>query len=198
MTDDWFPCSNTINTTTWIIYAYLLPHNTILPPNLDLSATQINPQDPYVKFHIVQLPFSKPMIREEKIIAHRWILAIIIIACLLVILAFILVVVFYKNMQKAKKKQKQALEHKIISPQQHESILSTNEAILIADTFRQVMMSPSPSQQEIAQEKKRMSQDLLYRQLQAEQGTSVLEVERRTSSTKSVSKKKLNLFSVKK
>lgn len=58
------------------------------------------------------------------------------------------------------------------------SILSTPDAMMIADTFRQVM-----STSDLDKSRNQVGKDLLTRQLLSE-GTSVSQVERRTSSTK--------------
>jgi hypothetical protein len=170
------------------MYAYLLPRDS----NLDLSNTQ---EDPYVQFHIVQFP---PPIKEEKeksaIIAHKWILAVIVIACVVVILAICASIWLYKDTQKKKQHVALLLEKEQEQPAQkiHKgSILSTPDALMIADTFRQVMLSSSTSDYSISKEQK--SRELLKRQLQSE-GTAVSEVERRTSSTKSGGKKEKVFF----
>lgn len=91
-------------------------------------------------------------------------------------------------MQKEKKKAAKAKADAEASPQStpnnnmnskmHSSILSTPDALMIADTFRQVM-----STSDIDKHRNQVGEDLLKRQLESE-GTSVSEVERRTSSTK--------------
>ncbi|KAI7871970.1 uncharacterized protein EV154DRAFT_529368 [Mucor mucedo] len=58
------------------------------------------------------------------------------------------------------------------------SILSTPDAMMIADTFRQVM-----STSDLDQSRNQVGKDLLNRQLMSE-GTLLSQVERRTSSTK--------------
>lgn len=99
-------------------------------------------------------------------------------------------------MQKEKKKKAKAdAEASLQSTQNNNSkmnskmqssILSTPDAMMIADTFRQIM-----STSDIDKHRNQVGEDLLKRQLESE-GTSVSEVERRTSSTKQ--KKKDYLF----
>lgn len=62
--------------------------------------------------------------------------------------------------------------------QQQSSILSTPDAMMIADTFRQVMSTSDLDKTR----RNQVGEDLLRRELESE-GTSVLQVERRTSST---------------
>lgn len=68
------------------------------------------------------------------------------------------------------------LKNKKASSRRRSSILSTPDAMMIADTFRQVMTNPTDNRNQIGQ-------DILNRQLISE-GMSVSEIERRTSSTK--------------
>lgn len=93
-------------------------------------------------------------------------------------------------MQKQKKKAAEAEAEAEASVQltnnkMRSSILSTPDAMMIADTFRQVM-----STSDIDKHRNQVGEDLLKRQLESE-GTSVSEVERRTSSTKQKAKKLL-------
>ncbi|KAG2213684.1 hypothetical protein INT46_006113 [Mucor plumbeus] len=91
-------------------------------------------------------------------------------------------------MQKQKKKAAEAEAEASLQPtndKMRSSILSTPDAMLIADTFRQVMSSS-----DIDKHRNQVGEDLLKRQLESE-GTSVSEVERRTSSTKQKAKKLL-------
>lgn len=99
---------------------------------------------------------------------HTWIIAVIVVACVVVIVAICAIIWFYKKMQK-----KQAAAG---AP-----ILSKPDALVIADTFRQVM---STSEVELDKKRSQVGEDLLKRQL-ASEGTSVSEIERRTSSKKS-------------
>jgi hypothetical protein len=91
-----------------------------------------------------------------------------------------------------KQKHQQQLETRQTSPnqQQHSSILSTPDAMMIADTFRKVMNNQS----NVNEKRLLVGEDLLKRQLQSDEGTSVSEVERRTSSTTKKSHNKLFPF----
>lgn len=80
-------------------------------------------------------------------------------------------------MQKMKKTSRR-VDHTMQS-----SILSTPDAIMIADTFRQVLSTSDINKSRID-----VANHLLEKQLKSE-GTSVLEVERRTSSRKNFQEK---------
>lgn len=128
----------------------------------------------------------KPIIITQEKLKHEWILAIIIIACIVVIIAICVFIWAWKNMQKMKKaKNSSATKNNPYQQQDNQSnnkmqssILSTPDAMMIADTFRQVM-----STSDLDKSRNQVGKDLLTRQLLSE-GTSVSQVERRTSSTK--------------
>lgn len=98
---------------------------------------------------------------------HTWVIAVIATVCtIMVIVASVSAIIIYnKKMQKKK----------------DAAILSTPDAAMIADTFRQVMSS---STTDLDRRRSEVGEDLLKRQL-AKEGTSVSEIERRTSSKKS-------------
>lgn len=110
---------------------------------------------------------TAPIIPESHTFAP-WLIVVIVIATISIVILVICIIIWLKN-----KKAQQQLRRN--------SILSTPDALMIADTFRQVMDTPDKTKNQIGQ-------DILNRRLTAE-GTSVLEVERRTSSTRN--KKKL-------
>lgn len=120
------------------------------------------------------------VVNKEKL-SHKWIIAIIVIACVVVIIATCISIWFYKNMQKIKTTP-YLQNNNNSNPIMQSSILSTPDAMMIADTFRQAM-----STSDLDKSRNQVGEDLLRRQLESE-GTSVLEVERRTSSTKTKKK----------
>lgn len=131
---------------------------------------------------------AKSIIIDKEHFPEKWKIALIIVAIVVVIIALCIIIWLYKNMQKEKKKAAKADADAEASPQRtpnnnmnskmQSSILSTPDAMMIADTFRQVM-----STSDIDKHRNQVGEDLLKRQLESE-GTSVSEVERRTSSTK--------------
>lgn len=171
-----------ISNKTWTLYAFVLPHNTVLPPSIDVSnKNELIAYEPYTQFYVVQLPPTPVIVNKEKL-SHKWIIAIIVIACVIVIVALAVSIWFWKNMQKSKihssgshHSNLQQLQHQ----QQQSSILSTPDAMMIADTFRQVMSTSDLDKTR----RNQVGEDLLRRELESE-GTSVLQVERRTASTK--------------
>lgn len=122
---------------------------------------------------------AMPIIITKEKLQHKWILAIIIIACIIVIIAICVIVWAWKNMQKMKAKNTNPYQQDNHSNKKMQSsILSTPDAMMIADTFRQVM-----STSDLDKSRNQVGKDLLTRQLESE-GTSVSQVERRTSSIK--------------
>ncbi|KAI8098229.1 uncharacterized protein B0P05DRAFT_3679 [Gilbertella persicaria] len=163
VTDDWFPTPLPAGSTnlTWVMYVFLLGHDAPMDPtstHMDLEANS------FVQLQVIQSP-PIPIIKEK--FAHKWIIAIVIVASFLVIAATCIIVWLYKNMQKHKKQQ-----------QQDCSILSTPDAQMIAEKFRQVLSSSELSDQHRLE----VGNDILKRQLALDQDMSVSEVERRTSS----------------
>ncbi|KAI8640778.1 hypothetical protein BD408DRAFT_229027 [Parasitella parasitica] len=201
VTSDWFPTTlpNSASNKTWNMHVILLEHNPLEQLSEPTTiALNINSNDtPHVEMKVVQLP-PVPVIIHKKVFPSQWKLAVIIVAIAIVIIAVCIIVWLYKNMQKQKKKaaaaeaaaeaaaaaasgQLDQNNNKVQS-----SILSTPDAMMIADTFRQVMSNTS----DIDKHRNQVGEDLLKRQLESE-GTSVSEVERRTSSTKQKTKKLL-------
>ncbi|KAG2202505.1 hypothetical protein INT47_013121 [Mucor saturninus] len=186
VTDDWFPKSlqNGSNLTS-TVFAFVYPHNHTISPDILLFSAidELNKVQPNTKFNIIQTPMEPKIITQEKL-KHKWILAIIIIAILLVIIAICVVIWAWKNMQKMKKKAQMDTTtttgglYKQQEKTMQSSILSTPDAMMIADTFRQVM-----STSDLDQSRNQVGKDLLNRQLMSE-GTLLSQVERRTSSTK--------------
>lgn len=110
---------------------------------------------------------------------QTWLFVAIIVPCVLVIIAICGYIWLYKNMQKHKGNQQQETRQMYSpQPQTHSSVLSTPDALMIAETFRQVMNN---NQTDVNDKRLLVGEDLLRRQLQSEQGMSVSEVERRTS-----------------
>jgi heme/copper-type cytochrome/quinol oxidase subunit 2 len=146
------------------MYAFLLPHDTVLPSNLVLDSL-----NGYIQFNVVQSPpspLSPPQsTNRDKIMEYRWILALIIIAGAIVIIATFIIIWLLRNMQKMKNKRRAAEEQNQVKQVHYESILSTPDAKMIADTFRQVM---STSELEVDKQRNQVGQDLLIRQLQSE------------------------------
>ncbi|KAL0137900.1 hypothetical protein V8B55DRAFT_1589751 [Mucor lusitanicus] len=191
VTDDWFPHTlpNTAPNRTWTMYAFLLGHDPVEPlsdpTSFKLNADASNTA--YVSIQVVQTPPKFVVVSKEHF-PERWKIALIVVAIVVVIIALCIIIWLYKNMQKEKKKAAKAKADAEASPQStpnnnmnskmHSSILSTPDALMIADTFRQVM-----STSDIDKHRNQVGEDLLKRQLESE-GTSVSEVERRTSSTK--------------
>ncbi|CAO3641234.1 unnamed protein product [Mucor hiemalis] len=128
----------------------------------------------------IELPPTPLIVNREKL-SHKWIIAIIVIACVIVIIAIVVSIWFWKNMQKTKIHSSSSHHSNLqqLQQQQQSSILSTPDAMMIADTFRQVMSTSDLDKSRRHQ----VGEDLLRRELESE-GTSVLQVERRTSSTK--------------
>ncbi|KAL9540013.1 hypothetical protein MBANPS3_009923 [Mucor bainieri] len=199
VTDDWFP--HTLPTgsfnKTWIMYAFLLGHDPA-DPLADPTSFKLNADASsaaYVSLQVVQIPPKSIIINKEHF-PEKWKIALIIVAIVVVIIALCIIIWLYKNMQKEKKKAAKAdaeaspqstPSNNMNSKMQQSSILSTPDAMMIADTFRQVM-----STSDIDKHRNQVGEDLLKRQLESE-GTSVSEVERRTSSTKQKQAKKLLL-----
>ncbi|KAK4512562.1 inositol polyphosphate kinase kcs1 [Mucor velutinosus] len=202
VTDDWFPhtLSNEATNRTWTMYAFLLGHDSVQPladhASFKLNADANNAA--YVSIQVVQIPPKSIVISKEHF-PEKWKIALIILAIVVVIIALCIIIWLYKNMQKEKKKAAKAKADAEASLQRtpnnnmnskmQSSILSTPDAMMIADTFRQVM-----STFDIDKHRNQVGEDLLKRQLESE-GTSVSEVERRTSSTKQKQAKKLLLAS---
>lgn len=88
-----------------------------------------------------------------------WVVALIVVSCVLAVSAMGIAVWWRKRRMEKK------------------AVLSRPDAMLIADKFREVM-----STSDLAQRNKKNAQDLLQRQLQAEEGTSIIEI-RQSSST---------------
>ncbi|KAL9555317.1 hypothetical protein PS6_002929 [Mucor atramentarius] len=202
VTDDWFPHTlpNGAPNRTWTMYAFLLGHDP-LEPLADPTSFKLNADTnnaAYVNIQVVQIPPKSIIISKEHFPA-KWKIALIIAAIVIVIIALCIIIWLYKNMQKEKKKKAKAKadaeaslqptqnNNSKMNSKMQSSILSTPDAMMIADTFRQIM-----STSDIDKHRNQVGEDLLKRQLESE-GTSVSEVERRTSSTKQ-KKKKTTLF----
>lgn len=57
VTDDWFPNSlpNGSSNKTWTLYAFLLPHDAVLPPSMDLSSTnELLTYEPFTQFNVMR------------------------------------------------------------------------------------------------------------------------------------------------
>ncbi|KAI9253122.1 hypothetical protein EDC94DRAFT_620312 [Helicostylum pulchrum] len=163
VTDDWFPISLAAGALnkTWQFNVSIVPH----------YLEELGDSFP-IQFSVVQSTPKPLLVMSREHLAHKWILLIIIIVSLLVMIAICIIVWLWKNMQKMKKTSRH-VDHTMQS-----SILSTPDAIMIADTFRQVL-----STSDINKSRTDVANHLLEKQLKSE-GTSVLEVERRTSSRK--------------
>ncbi|CEP16583.1 hypothetical protein [Parasitella parasitica] len=198
VTSDWFPIplpSGVFN-RTWNMHVILLERNPLEQLSKPTTiALNINSNDtPNIEIQVVQLS-PVPVVIHKESFPSQWKLAVIIVAVVIVIIAVCIIVWLYKNMQKQKKKAAEAKAEAAAAPAANEqldpnnnkvqsSILSTPDAMMIADTFRQVMSNTS----DIDKQRNQVGEDLLKRQLESE-GTSVSEVERRTSSTKQKTKK---------
>ncbi|KAG2231966.1 hypothetical protein INT48_001275, partial [Thamnidium elegans] len=164
VTDDWFPISLATGALnkTWQF-------------NVSIATHQLEEEfgDSFpIQFNVIQSTPKPLLVISRDHLAHKWILLIVIIVSLLVMIAICIIIWLWRNMQKMKKTSK-LVDHTMQS-----SILSTSDAIMIADTFRQVL-----STSDINKSRTDIANHLLEKQLQSE-GTSVLEVERRTSSRK--------------
>ncbi|KAG1175183.1 hypothetical protein G6F70_004306 [Rhizopus microsporus] len=153
VTDNWFPSSLPYGSANKTWTFFAF----LLDHDSSIDPTNISVDQTFVEFKVVQST-PQPVTIDYKPL-EPWVVALIVVSCVLAVSAMGIAVWWWKRRMEKK------------------AVLSRPDAMLIADKFREVM-----STSDLAQRNKKNAQDLLQRQLQAEEGTSIIEI-RQSSST---------------